>query len=76
MNHDIKEAPFWLVWSENGNPTKKHYKKDEAMIEAGRLSKKHIEKSFYVAEIQMGYISHAVTTKIHLVEEKEENENL
>lgn len=74
MNSEVmavsKEAPFWLVWSDNGNSTVRHYKKDEAMIEAGRLSKKHIDTAFYIAEVQFGYISHAVTTKIHLVEEE------
>lgn len=72
MSNDIKEAPFWLVWSENGNPTRKHYKKSEAKVEAYRLSKKHIDTPFFVAEVQFGYVSHAETVRIHLVEERDE----
>lgn len=70
MDSDIKEAPFWLIWSYNATPTMKFCKKDEAMLEAGRLSKKHIDTAFYIAEVQFGYVSHAFTTKIHLVEEE------
>lgn len=70
MGNDIKEAPFWLVWSDRGTPTVKHYKKSEAKVEAYRLSKKHIDTPFYIAEVQFGYISRAATTKIHLAEEE------
>lgn len=72
MNNDIKEAPFWLVWSEKGNSSVKHYKKSEAKVEAYRLSKKYIDVPFYIAEVQFGYVSHAETTRIHLVEEDDE----
>ena len=70
FEEDLKEAPFWLVWSRRGEPTQKHFDKGEAMAEAQRLSKKHIDSPFYIAEVNFGYISHALTTRIHLVEEE------
>ena len=69
---DIMESPFWFVWSRLGQPTHQHFKKAEAMFEAERLSKKHIDTPFYVAEVQFGYLSSAHTTKIHLIGEIED----
>jgi len=73
MEHSIEKNNFWLVWSERGNPTQKHYEKAEAMLEAGRLSKKHIDTPFYIAEVQFGYVSHATINTIHLEMEEDIN---
>lgn len=42
---------FWLVWRDNGgSPNRRHRSKEDALIEAGRLSKNHIGIKFYVLE--------------------------
>jgi len=71
-DNDKKEAPFWLVLSMRGEPTQKHKQKADAMLEAGRLAKKHIGTAFYVCEVQFGYVGAATLNKIHMTMEDED----
>lgn len=45
----MREAPFWLVWREDGEaPTKQHESEAKAAAEAARLARKSPGQNFYV----------------------------
>ncbi len=44
---------FWMIYSpEGGQPTRQHYRYEEALEEAQRLAKKHTTRRFYILESQ------------------------
>ena len=45
----IQPTPFWLVWNENGHPSKyRHASREGAWLEAIRLAKLSPGETFYV----------------------------
>jgi hypothetical protein len=54
---------FWLIWREGGHyPTKKHFSREDAILEAGRLAQKQAGDEFYVAEVQICIKATAIVT--------------
>ena len=48
-NIDRERLIFWMVWRENGSqPTHRHYSKEDALNEAGRLALTCPGEVFYV----------------------------
>ena len=60
------DEPFWMVWSDRGNPTIKWNDLEKAEAEAERLSQKHIGTKFYIAYLHAYFLSEAKTTKYNL----------
>jgi hypothetical protein len=55
----MEDNTFWLIWSENGNPTKRHNEWTEVNEEAKRLATKHIGTKFYVGLMTEVYLANA-----------------
>lgn len=48
----VKQPPFWLVWSPNGDrpPSYRHATEDAALREANRLADRFPGREFYVMQ--------------------------